>query len=559
MGLRSPQQMNQVQIKPTGQERFRGVQAPQLDKTFLDVASKGVSAASARNEALKKKQLDFIVTMADNDAENDVIGANAALAQEKGLNSLDKSVSIRTKLAESFDKRKSTIPAQFHPYVEQVYAKKMTRYNKFAVPYTLGQAQSVKEEADKTYIANSMNEAIEDSGDLEAFSGESLGKVEYATAKRAREVYGDQPELIKSAVIKGVSETVRRAIEQQAVAGRFDKAQDILTTHSTELLPDDRVKALKQLQSAREDMGDKEASSLATAALVQYPEDIEKQSLFIKASSRNDKIERAATAFLRSRESVQKLAKEEKLNQTYSKINTARQNGQDPMQFVTELPPGEEREKLFKWYNDTRGGQNVTTDFDVFDKVNQKLNDTMDSSVLPGDFLDAYRHQIAPDNMKILESKFDRLKSQENSEYRRVNKLNYDLVEKTFNAWANTAGLATKGKRGERATAKVAMMEEVERILTINPKISSRELRSKALNTLRERGMTEKKVERWWGLIPDKTVKSASPSLAPDNSPRVHPSWYDSIRRSDPSLSETQINATIQMLIKNGKKVDLPR
>ena len=563
MGLRSPQEMNQVQVKNQPNFRFNAGQAPELDKTFLNTASAGLAAAQEADRKARAAQLDFVKTQADNEAENDVIMANAELSQIEGLNTLDKSVQLRQKLADAFDKRKQKIPEQFHPYVDQIYQQKLTRYNKFAIPYTLGQVNKVKDEADKTFIANAMNEAIEDSGDPIEYNEQALAKVTYALAKRAEKKFGNSPELVKEAISTGISEVHRRSIEQQAVLGRFDKAQEILDKFDAELTPKDRVKAVKLMEQARADLGDKEASDLANAAAIQFPDDLSKQELWLQSAARNDKVNRAAVAFLRSRAGVQKLQKERQLDAAYVKINEARRNGEDPMQHVFALPPGEEREKLFKWYNETRGGQNVLTDFAEFDKLNDRITNAVSAAELPDDLLDSKRHVISPDNMKILESKYDRLKSQENSEFRRVNRLNYKLAQDAFNSFAAQNGLNAKSKKDERGAAQIAYMEEVERLLTINPKISARELNSRVINTLRDRMMkTETKPRTLFGIdIPftSKEVKSVNPNLAPDTSPKVHSSWYEAIRRADPSLNETQINATIQTLIRNGKDVSAPR
>lgn len=560
MGLRSARDTyNPSDIRPTPNARIQGGQQAPLDKAFLNTASQAVDNAQKEEIRRRAEQLDFIKTQADNEAENDVIVANAELAQVNGLNTLDKSVALRAKLAQAFDKRKQKIPEQFHPYVDQIYNKKLTRYNKFAVPYTLTEVNKVKDEADKTYIANAMNEAIEDSGDPEVFNDEALAKVTYAVAKRAEKQFGGNEELMQEAITVGVSETIRRAVEQQAVLGRFEQANTLLTRFDSELTPKDRVKAVKLMEQARNDLGDKEASDLATQAAVQYPDDLEKQDLWLRSTTRNDKVYRAALAFQRSRENIQKMQKQQQVEAAYAKINEARRTGQDPMQFVMELEPGEEREKLFKWYNDTRGGQNVLTDFATFDQLNERITNAVTSTQLPDNLLESYRHKISPDNMKILESKFDRLKGQENAEFRRVHQLNYKIAEDTFNAWANQNKLVGKSKIDERSTAKIAMMEEVERILTINPKVNSRELNSRILNTLRERGLKEKRTERFWGLLSDKVTKEPNTNLAPDNTPKVHSSWVEAIRRADPSLSESQMNATIQTLIKNGKDVSAPR
>ncbi len=559
MGLRSPQDMKQVPLQAEPNARFNGGQVQPLSKEFLGVGARAVNAQESAYNKAKAEELDFVKTTADNDAENDKIQASAELAQFEGLSTLDKSQKLREKLQEKYSKRMKDIPEQYHKYVAPIFEKKVTGYNKFAVPYMLGQVRKVKDEADKVFAANAIDEAINESSDIESFNGEHLAKVVYAVGKRAEKKFNGNPELMKEAITLGVSETIRRSVEQQAVLGRFDKADELLKKFDDELTPKDRVKAIKLMAQARDDMGDKEASDLATQAGIQYPDDLEKQELWLRGSSRNDKVHRAATAFLRSRVAVQKLQKEKHTEKVYAQVTDAiaRGNPAAAMEAVSSLPPGEEREKVFKWYNDTRGGQNVLTNFDAFDKLNERITNSHTAQSLEDLDLNSHRMEIGPDNMKVLESKLDRLKSSDNKEMQRVHRLNYDIVEKQFTAFAQANGLSGKGKTKERGTLRVALMEEVERILTVDPKISARDLRSRVTNTLRERGMTEKTVDRWYWF--DKKTKEPNKSLAPDNSPRVHPSVYQLIRKSRPDYSEAQINAAIQQLIKNGKDVTSPR
>lgn len=549
------QDLPKVQIRKQATTRFQGAQPGHIDKTFLSTASAGLDARAKAEAKMRADQLDFVKTMADNDAENDVIGASAELAQHQGLNSLDKSISLRQKLQNQFDKRKEKIPEQFHPYIDQVFAKKMTRFNKFAIPYTLGQVTKVKEEADKTYLANSMNEAIEDSGDTQTFNAQSLGQVSYAAMKAAQRKFGDQPELIQEAVQHQVSETIRRSVEQQAFLGRFDNAQQLINNHNHEMTPSDRVKAIKLMDQARSDLGDKEASDLVTQAEAQFPDDPVKQELWMRSAARNDKILRSATAFQSMRSRVKKDGEQRQLEKVDAEINQALLRGENPTQLFFKLPPGEERDKRIKRFNENRGQAAFPTDFNAVDRLSRRLSDAVSSRELPDDLIDSYRHLISPQDIKPLEQMFFRLKQQDNKDVARVHRLSDKLVHDEFENWAKMNGV--RGK--DRGMAFLAMQDEVERLLAINSKPTSQELKSTIRNTLRSRGVKETRTERLWGLLPDKVEREVNPNLAPDGSPQVHPSWYDAIRKQDSSLTPTQINAVINDLVKNGKDVSKPR
>lgn len=546
--------LNTVQIKKEPGTRFQGTVAPEIDKTFLKTASAGIEARRKQEEENRKEQLDFLKTMVDNEAENAVIEANAELAQIDGLNAMEKSIQLRQKLQKKFEQRKQKIPEQFVPHVEGIFQKKLTRYNKFAIPYTLGQAKRVHDEANKTYLANSINEAIEDSGDYEVFNRDALAKVTYAAAKAAQKRFGDEPELVKEAISKSVSETIRRSVEQQAFLGRFDKASELLEDFDDELLPADRVKALKLIQNARSEIGDKQAITLASMAMAESDGDPEKGLAYIRASASNDKEARAAEYFFRAEVTAKKQSERRQIESTIAKINQAVARGEDTRQLILQLPPGEERDKVIDRLNENRSKEKILTDFSAVDRLTSILSNAVTARDLPDDLIESYRHLISAKDMRPLEEWYFRLKQTDNREAQRVNRLNDSLVEDTFNAWATQNKIV---KKSERATLRLAVQEEVERMLTINPRITPRELKARILNTLRERGIKEE-VEKRWFLFDKKTTK-VNPNLAPDDSPTPHASWVQAIRAARPNYTESQINAAIQELIKMNVDVTRPR
>lgn len=553
MALPELQKLPSIGIKRTPSPRFSGAVAPQIDKGFLQKAE-SILDYKAKKEAVKRaEQLDFVKTMADNDAENDVIQANAELAQIDGLNTLDKSTALRDKLQKKFDKRKESIPEQFHPYVDSIFAKKLTRYNKFAVPYTLGQVKKVHDEANKVYLANAINEAIEDSGDIEEFNRESLAKVTYAAGKAATKRFGDDPELVKEAVSRSISESIRRSVEQQAFLGRFDKAGEILTEFNAELTPADRVKSIKLMDRARSEIGDRAASDLASLAIAEGDGDYQKGFDFIKASGQPDKVRRAAEYFFKSEWTVNKKAKEQAIEKTHARINQAIEKGQDPRPIIFELPPGEERDKAINRLNENRGKENILTDWSQYDRLSKRLSGAVSARELPDDLIESFRHVVSPRDIKPLEERFNRLKDVDNKEVLRVNRLAYTMADDELEAFAK----ANKIRGEKRGILQGAVYDEVDRVLTLGGKPNTSEFRSKIRNTLREKGMTEKVTERWWWF--DKKEKVPSTDLSPDSSPTPHRTWVEAIRAARPNYSETQINAAIQELIKANVDVTRPR
>lgn len=547
------QKLPAIQIRKMPSTRFQGAEAPQIDKGFLKVASAGVEAAQKKEEKMRAEQLDFIKTMTDNDAENDVIQANAELAQIGGLNTMDKSIQLRQKLAQRFEKRKEKIPEQFHPYVDQIFAKKMTRYNKFAIPYTLGQVKKVHDAADKTYLANSINEGIESSGDIPSYNREHLARVTYAAAKAAQKRFGDEPELIKEAVSRSISETHRRSVESQAFAGRFDNAIKIIETFEDEFTPADLVKARKLIDQARSDLGDKEASTLARMAMIEGGGDFKAGMAYVAGAARNDKVRRSAEFFFKTGFDTDKRAKEMAIESIHARANQAIARGENPEPIIMELPPGEERDKAINRYNENRGRENIITDWQSYDRLSKRMSSALSARELPDDLIDSHRHLISPRDMKPLEERFNRLKETDNKEALRVNRLAYEMADRELEAFAKE----NKVRGADRGKLQGAVYDEVGRLITLGGKFDTTTFRSRIRNTMRENAIKEVPTKKWFFF--DSTKKEVQKDLSPDNLPAPHASWVDAIRQARPHYTEAQINAAIAELRKANVDVTMPR
>jgi hypothetical protein len=556
--MKSPHKIQMPGQQAQGTTRLQGVVANQIDTGFIKVAQDGLTRMQAAEEKARKEQLDFIKTSTDNAAENDVIQANAELAQIDGLNAMEKSTMLREKLQRSFEKRREAIQPQFQPFVDQIFEKKLTRYNKFAIPYTLGQVKKVKDEANKTFLANAINEAVEESGDQDFFSSEGLGKVVYAAQKAAAARYGAHPELVDTAARTAVSTAIMRAVEQQAFIGRMDKAQELMDLRSDDMLPSDRVKAIKLMDQARADLGDKEASDLAMQAAANYPDDIEKQVVWLNGASRNDRVQHAATAFAQMQFKVAKQAQEAKIEKTHASINQAMARGENPQQYIMQLPPGEERDKAVERYNKNRGGEAVMTDFKSVDKLKQRLLNVVTPDqikALPNDLIDSYRDKVHAKDLEPLESLFIKLKGKEGQEYGRIHRMHYKIVDPTVKQWMKENDIMDPVERGRLENAA---LEETIRQLELNPKIDSQQLNLRILKTLRERGMETKQKDRsWrniWGLR-NRDYQTTAESLAPATPERPGSPRLREMIRQHKNFNDDQIDQVIRLMESRGEDV----
>ena len=60
MGLRSPQELQKVQPKQEGTQRFQGAVAPKIDTAFIDTVDKKLTAQENARLKAKKDQIKFI-------------------------------------------------------------------------------------------------------------------------------------------------------------------------------------------------------------------------------------------------------------------------------------------------------------------------------------------------------------------------------------------------------------------------------------------------------------------------------------------------------------------
>lgn len=484
--------MGKVNIGQQGSVRFQGTQPVQTDPSFLNTYARAVSL----KERQDAENLSFLTKDFDNKATAERQKAQGALTLAKGVDSLDENNRQKKLLADSYKKLVDKAPENFKPFLQQRADEHMNRYGAFSVPYMSGQVNTVREETDKTFLANSINTGIEMSGFDDYLGTTAVVEVETAAESLARKKYGDSPLLVENAKKVAVSSMFLGAVSVQANGGDMEKAESILSKYSDDMTPDDKVKAAKIVAKAKQDIGTREALDLASFAVSQFPEDYKRQEDIILANAKNDQQYKMMMGFLKDKNRVNEKQKLKNIENTKSKILENYSKGLGIDGGLLQELPYEERVKTVDQLSSGRGKDTVVTDWKTYDRVSDELI-SMPLSEVQNFKLNAYDYDINPKDMRALEAiRNERMKevSRDKSAAQRSTLKEADDVIKTM---YNEFGLPSFDKQTYGKFRSIGF-DEWER-LKENPNVkSTNDLRIGLMNAYRKRGITKSTAARWF-------------------------------------------------------------
>lgn len=500
MGLRTPQQMNKVTVRKSPGVRFSGTVAPEIDKTFLGTIDKAIDARDAHEEKLRREQLQFIKKTADIEAEDLTIRAKAELTEFKGVDSLNKSVNIRERLQRQLDEKLKKVPSQFHPYIEQIHREKILRYNKTAVPYTLGQLNSVKDQAEKTYILNAGREAVEASGNFQEF-GAGLAKLSWAIQEKAKKELGNVPSLIEEARKAGVSKTIVDAVQQQAVIGRLDLAENLLDFYNNDITPNDRVKALKILDTNRNNIETINAERLATQAA--DFEDPAQQEEFIRGNTDSHTGYTSAMATLRSINKAKEARKKHFDGKAVTEIFKDLGEGK-PLDSVklNAIQDPKVKNKIIDDINRYGGVENRVTDKKVYKGLVSKMFHNPEA--FKKENLEGFQIFLSPDDYTFVTKKQMEMLEKDNDRQDKIDHSTDKLVQDLAKDHIRTLVDSGKLKDDQVTELYTSMMEFQDRLVRQSRGMSERDIRRVFAERISRYALTSEppKTPFWTTLIP---------------------------------------------------------
>ena len=487
--------MGKVNIGQQGSVRFQGTQPVQTDTKFLNTYERAVTLREQRDA----ENYNFTKKNFDNKAEEALIQAKGALTLTKGIDSLKEQKRQKELLSKTYDRLVNEIPEPYRVLIKQRAGEHLNKFDAFSIPYMTGQVNTVREETDKTYLANTINSGIEMSGFDEYLGTTAVVEVEQAAADLARRRHGDAPILIENEVAHAKSALFLGAINVQANGGDMEKAESILSKYSDDMTPDDKVKAAKIVAKAKQDIGTREALDLASFAVSQFPEDYKRQEDIILSNAKNDQQYKMMMGFLKDKNRVNEKQKLKNIENTKSKILENYSKGLGIDGGLLQELPYEERVKTVDQLSSGRGKDTVVTDWKTYGRISDELI-SMPLSEVQNFKLNAYDYDINPKDMRVLEAiRNERMKevSRDKSAAQRSTLKEADDVIKTM---YNEFRLPSFDKQTYEKFRSIGF-DEWER-LKENPNVkNTNDLRIGLMNAYRKRGITKSTAARWFNLF----------------------------------------------------------
>ena len=516
MGLRSPQDLlKPTRLQPQPSVRFQGAQAPQIN----------VDPLIKRSQQIEEQQLKLAQANADNEQEERRLKAQGELALAKGMDAVDKGQALEQKLSQEYDKIIQKYPTRFQPILKAQAASNLNKFRVFQTPYVSGQVNQV---VDKTYdvqLSNRMNFAIESSGDQELFSNQALAEVAQSLSEKARRKYGNAPEVEQYIVQKGISETIRRSVEQQLRANNMGVATQIMQNHNDKVTPADRDKINKLLAQAEKDMSTRAPLDLASTIIQEVGDDLVAAEKMARELSPSMKVYKEVRDAVRTKVKIQKEENEKADLDTMSKLTDKLSRGEMPTSAeFNSIQDFEKRTKFISSVNKSKGTLGIVTNQQVRDQLLDQLSNATPEEAEKIN-LKAYKLELGAEDYTMLEKlKIDLSKKNANGRYV-ARSSDFRQIRALVNQFSR--GL-DKGKREKLATIA---MREYERVRDTNPNYDIADIKKSVMGRLYRDGLITEEKSSFFGLFKSKQTKVAE-TLDPLQGKQVHSSWLNYIDKT---------------------------
>lgn len=515
MGLRSPQEMlKSGRLQPQPSVRFQGAQAPQLN----------VDPLIKRAEQIEQQQLKLAIANSDNEQEEIRIRAQGELAVSKGMDAVQKSQALEQKISQDYDKVLQKYPVRFQPYLRAQAGGNLNKFRAFQVPYVSGQLNEVVNKTFDVQLSNKMNFAIESSGDQDLFSNQALAEVAQSLKEKAQRQYGNAPEVEQYIVSKGISETIRRSVEQQLRAGNMGVATQIMQNHNDKVTPTDRDKINKLLQSAENDQNTRLPLDLATQIMKEAGDDLVAAERMARQISPNTKVYKDVRDVMRTQFRIDKEQKEKSDLDVMSQLTDKLIRGEMPSSSeFNQIKDYQRRTQFISSVNKNRGTLGVVTDQNVKEELLNKLsNATPDEAETIN--LKAFKYQLGAEDYTMLERLKVDLSQKDASGRYKARSSDFRQIREMVNQFSR--GLSTD----KRTALQNLAMKEYERVRDANPNYDIAEIKKSVTTRLFRDGLITKDRSRFFGLYKTKET-SVAETLDPLQGKQVHSSWVNYIRK----------------------------
>lgn len=545
--MASPQDMKRVTVRPTESTRFQA-SAAKISTDFIDTTSKALSQQEDARKALETKRQKYFTTEYENKADLIRGKAEAKLSMSQGMNTVEELRISQQELRKQLDDELEAVPEAYRPYAAQKRDGQFVKFEKFGLPYAVGQIKKAEKSAFDTRVKNDIDYAVMESADVDTFVNSGLSKVTDSIIEKAKNE-GLTDDDAAYHVYTGRSQAILKSIEQHAKLKRPESAVNLFTKLTGEMTPKDRAIAAGLMKEMENDQEADLAMGLVAMAEDAYPDNLVKQGEFITANAKKDTIQRRASAMLSSKASLARQQKTIDTENTLESLNADIQARKPLDMAKLKSLPDDEEKKFTKYYNETRGQGNVVTNFEVRDVVEERIRRANHPSQLPN--LNAYSHLISKEDMDPLRARAERIHKAQKDDVAKAQLANDPEVDQVVQEFLRAKGIHPRSKKAGEVQSQAR--RRYEQLLIQNPRANTLEVR-KILNAdMTERMIVEKKESILFGMGTS-TSRDINKDFA-DNTPYVSPKVRETIKARKPDWDEAKINAYILFIQKTNPEL----
>lgn len=555
-----PQDSQKEQLRASPSTRVQNLPAPQLDKSFLSTASRGLQAeeqALKKAEAKRKReQADFLEAKARNEFRIKRAESEAKVAVTEGSNTIAAVDEERKSFEQAKESYIQNVGEEFRPAVSMAIDSQKVRMEETFIPKSYNEVKKLQDMTYANDIAGFQDEAIIMSSDAERFELQGLEKVKQSAVKRAMKKYGEDLEALSSEGVKVgdiveqsvkaiTSDTVKKAIQYQAQNGAVTDADNLYKKYKEQMVPADIIKADKALDTARRQMRSDTSMAISTKAVTDFPEDPIAQEAYIRENSPDGATYKEAVTMARTRNEITKAANkiqaDKALATTYSTLEKEFIEKRRPIsaEFMRNVPP-EHKEDVLDYASKRMRGEAIISNRDLLKSlVELRRND-------PQKFIDEttdiakYLNRLSKDDINMIESFRSSALSREESQESRIK----NFTEKRFLDLVEDFGKAQRlsteqvEELNRRVPDWVASLQKQEGITEL-------EMRQKISEHLKDNLKTKYKDRTFWF---DREPELTEESVPMVQLPPAHRSWIRAIREKKPDIKDSELREKLLQL-----------
>ncbi len=455
---RTPQQLlRPASTRPTPSASFRAdPSSTQISTKFIDTTASALKSAEARKQKVDKEKLDFAKVSFKNDMATARVQSEADLAKAKGVNALEKVTSIKQEFTRQMSERLDKVPAKYRDSydIQSEALRASGEYDRFAIGYTAGETRKYVDDSYTTDIANEMNSMVDNAGDVKFLADTGLPRVVTAIRTRAERTYGDDRarvlnasgvtagEMIDAQVVAGSSEAIRKSIQQQLVVNEFEKAAGTLKLFENEIVPDDRVKILKMINTAQKKEKVSRSIALGEEAFRLADGDLVMAEKII-LSRVGDNLDDFKTAMdhAKGKATIRETQKKKNIEKTFTEqYDRFIKTGSFDNAAMKLLPP-EETNKLVEMINKNKGGPAIVTDQAAKVKIFNEVDRMSDQEFVALDVNKVYAPYLSAKDREILEVQQRYTRKNIASEYTHGQKYNRSIPRDVAFSFMQSLGI----------------------------------------------------------------------------------------------------------------------